>query len=101
MAFDDTPTAAFSGYTSDGTNLTIPLATLGIMAGKAHTTTGDSREIIYKLAKHIYEWYFALASVDKPTKMRITRATSENSTGLRRIVSIQAVVDDSLSLSAE
>lgn len=68
MAFNKAPTTLFPGYTSDGTNLTIPIAALdGLTAAEANTTTGDWRSIVLSLCTTVYRHYYALASADRPT----------------------------------
>lgn len=67
MAFNKAPTALFSGYTSDGTNITIPLADIpGLTAAEAHTSTGDWRNIFLSLCHTVLTHYDSLATADRP-----------------------------------
>jgi len=68
MAFNKAPTTIFPGYTSDGTNITIPIAALsGLTVAEAHTTTGDWRSILLSLCHTTYTYYYGLATADRPT----------------------------------
>ena len=67
MAFNKAPTSLFPGYTSDGTDITIPLAAIdGLTAAEAHTTTGDWRSIMLSLISTAYRHYDELATADRP-----------------------------------
>jgi hypothetical protein len=67
MAFDATPTALWSGYSFDGTDLSIPLAALtGLTSAEANATTGDWREIMLAIISTAHTYYTALAAADKP-----------------------------------
>lgn len=83
MAFLDTPTELFSTYTNTSTDFTISFtdfddldSTTGDAAG------GDSRKILYAIAKEAYEWFDGLPEADQPTKMDIRQSSrSDNDTG--------------------
>ncbi len=63
-----TPSAMFSGYTSDGTNLTIPIASLnGLTASAAAASTGDARQVALSLVDSVFEYYNELTT--RPTAM--------------------------------
>lgn len=67
MAFNKAPTSLWPSYTSDGTNITIPIAAIdGLTAAEAHTTTGDWRSIMLSLISTAYRHYDELATADKP-----------------------------------
>lgn len=67
MSFVKAPTSLFPGYTSDGTNITIPIAALqGLTAAEAHTSTGDWRQIVLAFLSSLYSHYAGLATADKP-----------------------------------
>ena len=67
MAFVKAPTSLWPSYTSDGTNITIPIAALdGLTAAEAHTTTGDWRSIMLSICSTAYRHYSELATADKP-----------------------------------
>lgn len=67
MAFNKAPTAIFAGYSSDGTDITIPIADItGLTAAEAHATTGDWRNIFLSLCYTVLSYYDSLADADKP-----------------------------------
>ena len=67
MAFNDAPTTIWPSYTSDGTNITIPIAALdGLTAGLAHTSTGDWRAIVLAFQQTVFRHYNALAAENRP-----------------------------------
>jgi len=81
MAFDDTPTELFSGMSEDGTDLTIPLASLPeLTEAEADAVTGDSRKIAYALAMRLFNWYDGLDEADKPGKLSFFK-NGPNTTG--------------------
>ena len=68
MAFVKAPTSLWPSYTSDGTNITIPIAALdGLTAAEADTTTGDWRSIMLSVSSTAYRHYSELATANKPT----------------------------------
>lgn len=76
MAFNPAPTELFPGYSSDGTNITIPIASIeGLTAAEAHTTTGDWRSIFLSLCATAFIHYDGLADADKPTAFMATPPT--------------------------
>lgn len=78
MAFDKAPTTLFSGYTSDGTNITIPIASLsGLTAAEANATTGDGREVLRSIMITATNAVSALPTADKPTKMTLTASNPQ------------------------
>ena len=83
MAFVDTPTLLWPSYTSNGTNITIPIAALdGLTAAEAHTATGDWRSIMLAIISTAYRYYDSLDAADKPTALTMSQPTiSAVSTG--------------------
>lgn len=76
MAFNPAPTSLWPGYTSDGTNITIPIASLdGLTAAEAHTTTGDLRSIMLAFCSTGYRHYSELATADKPAMFTASMPT--------------------------
>lgn len=76
MAFVKAPTSLWPSYTSDGTNITIPIAALdGLTAAEAHTTTGDWRSIMLAICSTAYRHYSELATADKPTMFTASMPT--------------------------
>lgn len=70
MAFNKAPTELFAGYSSDGTNITIPIASIsGLTAAEADTTTGDWRSIFLSLCATAFTHYDGLADEDRPTAL--------------------------------
>jgi len=79
MAFTDTPTLMIASYASDDTTLTMPRASFPeLSAAEAHTSTGDSRKILFALCERFYQFYNALAADDLPGRLTIQRTTSTN-----------------------
>lgn len=76
MAFNKAPTTIWPSYTSDGTDITIPIAALdGLTAAEAHTTTGDWRSIMLAIVSTAYRYYSELADADKPTALTMSQPT--------------------------
>jgi len=72
MAYTSTPGNLFVGMSSDGTNLTIPIAALaayGLTAPLAHQTTGDARVMAYAFGARIEAWYRGLTAANRPTAL--------------------------------
>lgn len=90
------PTDLIAGYTSDGTNITIPLASLtGLSAAEAAADTGDGREVIRVLLETVLAAYNALTTEQRPTELTITRSnpTPQGPTSLRYTYTVQADID--------
>lgn len=68
------PTDFFTGYTSDGTSITIPLTALpGLTAAEADTATGDGRKVAFELVKQLQSAYTQLDPT--PGRMNATVGT--------------------------
>jgi hypothetical protein len=81
MAWNGLPTAWFTGWTSNGTNITLPIANVtNLVSGEADVATGDIRKILYHLLDKIWAVWTALATADKSTKMTIYKSSSTNVT---------------------
>jgi hypothetical protein len=77
MAFNPAPTSLWPSYTSDGTNITIPIAALdGLTSAEAHTTTGDWRSIMLSICSTAYRHYAELATADRPVAFVATMPTT-------------------------
>lgn len=86
MAFSAVPSVLIPGITSDGTNLTLPIASYAkLSAAEAHNSTGDSRKVLYALAHAIEAAFAALAAADKPGKMAITKSVIQPDAGTQRV----------------
>lgn len=78
MAFDPAPSSLFSSWSEDGTDITVPIASItGLTANEADGTTGDWRSILGRILDHSYNYREGLASADKPTKLTISRTLFE------------------------
>jgi len=76
MAFVKAPTSLWPSYTSDGTNITIPIAALdGLTAAEADATTGDLRSIMLAFCSTGYRHYSELLTADKPTMFTASMPT--------------------------
>jgi|APFre7841882724_1041349.scaffolds.fasta_scaffold07424_1 hypothetical protein len=76
MAFNPAPTSIWPSYTSDGTNITIPIAALdGLTAAEAHATTGDWRSIMLALCSTAYRHYSDLLAADRPAMFSASMPT--------------------------
>lgn len=73
MAKDLTPDAWFASWSEDGTNITVPIASItGLTAAQADVTTGDIREVLLKIISRIKTVYDGLAEADRPDTLVIT-----------------------------
>lgn len=81
MAKSIVPTDWIANYTSDGTNITIPIASLtGLTQAQAHTSTGNIVAIMLALLNTIYNEHASLAAADKLDSMTPARSDFTNST---------------------
>lgn len=79
------PPAWFTGWTSNGTNITLPISSMAELVDTeaAATVTGDIRKVMYAILENIWTKWVALATADRPAKMNITKSSSVNtSTGV-------------------
>jgi hypothetical protein len=82
MALNLVPTHWIPSYSSDGTNMTLPLASFdNLTSGEAHTSTGDIRKIAYEILKKLHAVYAAEATEDQPQKMVINKSQNLDSSG--------------------
>lgn len=78
-ATDLLPASWISGWSEDGTDITIPLASIaGLTAAEADASTGDIRKVAFSLIDKLYKEYLAMATADRPTKMTIAKSASTN-----------------------
>ncbi len=97
MAFNPAPTAWIPSYTSDGTNLTIPRASLpGLTTAEAHTSTGDIRSIALSLIDRLFQVYNASATADRPARMTLRRSTTESGGTVRRAYTVEFQLDSAV-----
>lgn len=84
MAFTsyDEPQEFFgTGYSSTSTDLTFDFANAltEVTATEADDTSGgDARKVIYGIAELLFAKYQAIPAADKPSKLTISRSTSED-----------------------
>lgn len=79
MAVSRVPTDWIPNWSEDGTNITVPIASLPeLTAAEADAATGDICAILYALLEKLVADWNALAVADRPSKMTIARATSVN-----------------------
>ena len=70
-----------TGYSSDSTGITLTYADAitEVTSTEADTTgNGDARKVIYGIAELLFNQYQAIPAADKPSKMTISRSTSED-----------------------
>jgi len=79
MAFDPVIPNWIASYSDDGTDMTIPIASLSeLSAAEADDATGDIRDLMFALCEHMFTTYDALDTADKPTKMTISKSISND-----------------------
>ncbi len=67
MTIDVAPSTWISGYASDGTNITIPIASLeGLTAGEANATTGDIRKLMLAFETTMFNTWDAKTQAAQP-----------------------------------
>jgi len=103
MAFDPAPSSLFASWSEDGTDITVPIASIDdLTAADADGTTGDWREVVFRIVDHTYAYIQGLASADKPAKITISRRRGESGGSIRRRYIIDVLTDeDSVSVTAE
>jgi len=75
MAFNPAPTVVFANWSENGTDITLPLASVPqLTAAEADAATGDSRKVLYGLLHQIHAWYTGLAAGDRPTKVVVSKS---------------------------
>ena len=81
------PTDAISGIASDGTNLTIPIASLvGLTSAQADPATGDGRELIRSICETIAQNIQALDPANRPTEMTFQKGNGNFQNGQQNTV---------------
>jgi hypothetical protein len=79
MAFDPLPPSWIEGWTEDGTNLTIPIASIPeLKAEEADPTEGDIRKCFFALCDAFWAAYNDTLAADRPTQMAIFKSPSSN-----------------------
>ena len=81
MAFDKKPSTWIANWSEDGTNVTLPIASVPeLSAADADATTGDIRKVVFALMEKLYAAWVATAVADRPTQMTIAKVASQNVT---------------------
>jgi hypothetical protein len=92
MPFSQVPTTWVSGWSEDGTNITVPIASFPEMtAAEADGATGDIRKIYYAICDQMFAAYNNTAAADRPTRMNIVKTMAANTTTGITIVTYRAV----------
>lgn len=95
MAFDAQPSSLFASISEDGTNITLPIASVtDLTAAEADGTTGDWRTLMGRIIDHVYAYYNGLAPADKPQKFALRRTRSESGASIRRQYIIDWYTDE-------
>jgi hypothetical protein len=77
-----TPVQLFSGFTSDGTSITIPLADLsGLTTAEANATTGNGMEVLRTIIATAQAQLATLAPAARPTRSTLLKAAPTIATG--------------------
>lgn len=79
MAVTLTPTTIFTDIAVDGTNLTIPLASIPELEATEVTGEGaDLRKLIYALVAQMEEAFNDIEVASRPTRLTITKSADIN-----------------------
>jgi len=71
------PPAWFANWTSNGTNITLPIASMvELTSPEADVSTGDIRKVMYAVLENMWLKWNALLIADRPTKMVMTKSAS-------------------------
>jgi hypothetical protein len=77
MAFVKTPTTWLPNWSENGTDITLPIASLPeLTAAEADAATGDIRKIFFAIMRKLFSVWTATAIADRPTKMTMQKASS-------------------------
>lgn len=77
MAFSPVPTDWIAGWSEDGTDITVPIASFPeLTAAEADAATGDIRKIAFAIAEKLYQAMNAKAVADRPSKWTAAKAVS-------------------------
>jgi len=82
-AYTDVPEDLFPGMGSDGTDLTIPIASMtdyGLTAAHCVPGSGDARQLARCLTSRIKDWYFGLETAAQPAAMTVSVRRGVNGT---------------------
>ena len=84
MAFDKSPATWITNWSSNGTDITIPIASFPeLISSEADVTTGDIRKIVFAIMEELFQKYNATATADRPSMMTLSKSASvSTSTGI-------------------
>ena len=75
--FNASPTNWIPGYTSDGTNMVIPIASLQYLsAGQSNASTGDVRQIVFAIQETIYQKWNTIPETNRSGRINVTRSSN-------------------------
>jgi hypothetical protein len=70
------PTNWIAGYTSDGTNMVIPIASLPYLdAGQCSAETGDVRQIVFAIQEEIYQKWILIPATNRSDRIGVARSS--------------------------
>jgi len=79
MAFNKTPTNWIPNYSSNGSALSIPLASFPeLTVAEADTVSGDIRKILFAIMEQLIGKWNSTNTADRPEKMTVSRSTGVN-----------------------
>lgn len=79
MALDLKPATWIPNWSEDGTNVTIPIASIPeLTAAEADAVTGDMRKCLFAFLMKVYASWLAMAAEDRPANMTLSRNPSFN-----------------------
>ncbi len=74
--FDAAPTNWISGYSTDGTNMVIPIAALTYLtAGQCDAATGDVRQIVFAIQEAIYQKWISIPESNRSARVSVSRSS--------------------------
>ena len=77
--FVASPTNWIAGYTSDGTNMVIPIASLNYLsAGQCDGSTGDVRQIVFAIQETIYQKWVSIPTTNRSGRVSVGRSSAVN-----------------------
>lgn len=89
--FNGSPTNWISGYSSDGTNMVIPIASLSYLsAGQCNATTGDVRQIVFAIQETIYQKWITIPTTNQSGRVTVSRASTVYTNRIAHIYTYRA-----------
>ena len=79
MAFDPKPSSWLDNWSEDGTDITLPIASLPeLTAAEADADSGDIRKVMFAFCEKIYQEWNERPAIDRPTQMVVTKSATQN-----------------------